>query len=495
MHHAILGAMLGVCVMFSVASQAAIEGPTYVDGGAIVGVPASTPELRIFKGIPYASPPVGNLRWRAPQPVQSWAGVRRADHFSDACTQLPHVAGSYYQVEYYREQETSSEDCLYLNVYTVAQSTGEKRPVMVWIHGGGFAQGHAGIPLYQGEILARKGVVLVTFNYRLGVFGLLAHPELTVESGHGASGNYALMDELAVLQWVKRNAAAFGGDPENVTLFGQSAGAISVSMLMASPLAEGLFRRGIGESGFLISSGGTLLSGLSLHDAEQRGVKLGEKLEATSLAALRVVPAALLLKASDREMDLIVDGYVLPRDPLTVYLSGGQMKVPVMVGSVSNERGNDPQPHSVGEYERFVRRLYPGAAADVMEAYPVASDADAMPVYLRMARNFMAGKALYWAELMRKAGVPAYRFWFDRAPPPRSGETPLGAVHMTEVGFVMGALDSIDRPWTEVDRKLSDVMSSYWVNFARTGNPNGTGLPEWPMMKAGEVMELGDHNA
>jgi para-nitrobenzyl esterase len=472
--------------MISSSALAAIDDPVRVEGGLISGVPGSTPEVRIFKGIPYAAPPVGALRWHAPQAVSAWKGVRQADAFSMTCTQKPHEPGSYYQIEYYREEAPTGEDCLYLNVWTAAASADERRPVMVWIHGGGFAQGSGSTPAQNGEGLAQKGVVTVTLNYRLGIFGLLAHPELTRESGHDASGNYALMDQLAALRWVRENIASFGGDPARVTVFGQSAGSQSIATLPTSPLAKGLFVRAIGESGFNMPE-------KTLRQAEQEGVRLAEAIGATTLAALRAKSAQELLRAADRELSLIVDGYVVSGNPYLVYASGKQIGVPVLLGSVANERGNYPQPKNLQEYLAFTKREYPRSVDDAMNAFPAANDEEVANVYLIRQRDAIAANMRRWAEAMDKSGAPAYLFYFTRKPPLRTGAKPLGAVHMTEVAFAMNVLDTIDRPWTPVDRGLADKMVSYWVNFATTGDPNGPGLARWPRYKADEVMELGDN--
>jgi para-nitrobenzyl esterase len=278
------------------------------------------------------------------------------------CTQMEYEKGSYYEREFYREPVPSSEDCLYLNVWTAARGTGERLPVLVWIPAGGFAQGSGSTPSQGREGLAAKGVVVVTFNYRLGVFGLLAHPELTAESGHHASGNYALLDQIAVLKWVQLNIAAFGGDPKQVTVFGQSAGSISAALLLTSPLARGLFARVAGESDGFTAKAETLTS------AETRGLQVGTKTGAAALAALRAIPGDRLLKATDRQFQPIIDGYVIPEDAYGVY---AQIKVPVLFGSNANERGNYPQPKDVHEYADFTRRQYPNAVDEIMKVFPV----------------------------------------------------------------------------------------------------------------------------
>jgi para-nitrobenzyl esterase len=370
---------------------------------------------------------------------------------------------------------------------------------MVWLYGGAFAAGAGSEPSYSGAGLAQKGAVVVTLNYRLGVFGLLAHPELTKESGHSASGNYALLDQIAALRWVKANIAAFGGDPERVTIFGQSAGSISIALLLTSPLANRLFQRAIGESDFLFGTGAgnaetrRFVDWQTLREAEQQGVEFGKKSGATTLAALRAMPADELLKASNGQFRPIADGYVVPNDIHSVYSGGKQIKVPVLVGSVANERENFPHPRSMQDYASWTRRQFPDAFDEVMGLLPANNDEEATRAYLVRERDIMAADLRTWAVLTSRSGQDAYLFYFTRKPPARAGEMPLGAVHTADIVYFRNTLDTVNRPWTLQDRKLADVMSSYLVNFAATGNPNATGLPNWPAYRAGEIMELGDN--
>ena len=480
------GLVSALVVIGFISRLTAAHDPIRVDGGLIADVAADANGVRVFKGIPYAAPPIGDLRWRAPQPVMPWVGVRRTDIASKTCIQMGYQKGSYYQVEFYREPAPTSEDCLYLNVWTSAQGDGERRPVLVWIHGGGFSQGAGSTPSQAGDSLARKGVVVVTFNYRLGAFGLLAHPELTKESARHAPGNYFLMDEIAALKWVQRNIAAFGGDPRRVTIFGQSAGSMSGALLLASPLAKGLFVGVVGQSGSFSERN------LTLQEAEQQGVQLGQKVGATSLSALRAVPADRLLQNSDRELRPIIDGYVVPEDPYVVFARGKQIKVPVLLGSNANERGNYPHPKNLLEYRQYTQTQYPQAVQEVMNVFPARTDEDATSTYLVRQRDAMAAGMQVWARLMSKSGTPAYLYYFDRKPPARSGETPLGAVHTAEIVYFRNLLDTVERPWTSEDRKLAEIMSSFLAHFATTGDPNGDGLPNWPRYTPGQVMELGD---
>jgi para-nitrobenzyl esterase len=474
-------------VIGSFARLTATNDPIRVDGGLIADVPADVNGVRAFAGIPYAAPPIGNLRWRPPQAVVPWDGVRRADTASHTCVQMGYQKGSYYQLEFYREPAPTSEDCLYLNVWTPAHVAGEHRPVLVWFHGGGFSQGAGSTPSQGGDGLARKGLVVVTFNYRLGVFGLLAHPELTKESPHHASGNYFLMDQLAALKWVQKNIATFGGDPRRVTIFGQSAGSMSGALLLTSPLAKDLFVGVVGSSGSFSERN------LTLHEAEQQGAQLGQKIGATTLSALRAMPADRLLQSSDRELRPVVDGYVVPEDPYAVFARGKQINVPVLLGSNANERGNYPQPKDLQEYRQFTERQYPQAVEDTMNVFPARSDEDATNTYLIRQRDAMAAGMHIWAKRMSATGTPAYLYFFNRKPPARSGETPLGAVHTAEIVYFRNMLDTVDRPWTSADRTLADVMSSYLANFATTGDPNRDGRPTWPRYTPDSVMDLGDH--
>jgi para-nitrobenzyl esterase len=493
---------LFVVLMGSPTASAAINDPVRLQDGLISGVPGTANGVRVFKGIPFAAPPVGNLRWRAPQPVAAWDGVRKADAFSKICTQIPRAKGSYFQLEFESEPEPSGEDCLYLNVWTAAQSPDEKRPVMVWIYGGAFLGGSGSTPAYSGAGLAEKGAVVVTLNYRLGVFGLLAHPELTSESGHNASGNYALMDQIAALKWVQSNITAFGGDPRRITIFGQSAGSISIASLLTSPLADGLFQRAVGESDFATGTGPgnaetrRFTESQTLREAEQQGVEFGKKVGATTLAALRAMPAGELLKTTSNlrwSLNSITDGYVIPKDVYAAYAADKQIKVPLLLGSVANERANFPHPKTLQDYLNYTRRQFPDAFDEVMRVFPASNDDEATRAYLSRERDIMAADMRVWAQFMSRDGGTAYLYYFTRKPPARAGETPLGAVHTSDIVYFRNTLDTVDRPWTPQDRKLSDVMSSYLVNFATTGNPNGAGLPNWAAYKAGEVMELGDN--
>jgi len=443
---------------------------------------------RVFRGIPYAAPPIGDLRWREPQPAAAWKGVRKATEFGPRCVQ-----GPIFDDMVFRDQP--GEDCLCLNVWTPARP--EKLPVMVWIHGGGFQAGSASEPRQDGGRLARKGVVVVSLNYRLGVFGFLAHPALTKESAHGASGNYGLMDQVAALRWVRDNVAGFGGDPGNVTIFGESAGSFAVSALMASPLARGLFQRAIGESGAYL--GRSVLEQKALAASEEKGSAFAASIGADSLPALRAMPADAVLQAALKVQpwfEPTLDGYVTPKPADDVYAAGEQSRVPLLAGWNADEvRASvvlaKDRPTAKSFTEQTRARFGPAADA-VLKAYPAGSDAEALESAAALAGDLFIGYGTWkWIDVHEKTGgSPVYRYSFDRKIPVAPGTkvegvpataTDVGARHAGEIEYVFGALDTIaDAPWEPADRQLSDLMMTYWSNFARTGDPNGPGQPTWP---------------
>jgi para-nitrobenzyl esterase len=474
--------MRGAGVMASPAAAAGSE-TVVTDAGTVEGAVSADSKVRIFKGIPFAAPPVGALRWKAPQPAPSWTGVRKAADFGARCMQ-----GRIYGDMVFRDNGPS-EDCLYLNVWAPSASSSARLPVMVWIYGGGYAAGSASEPRQDGEILAKKGVVVVSFNYRLGVFGFLSHPELTKESAHSASGNYGLLDQVAALQWVRKNIAAFGGDPDNVTIFGESAGSFSVSALMASPLAQGLFQRAIGESGAYFS---TTLSAQPLALAEEADQKFTDSIGAHSLEALRALPADALLDAALKQKAIwfspIVDGYFLPDYVRSIFAGGRQSKVPLLAGWNADEgdfhgffAGADP---TAANFIARAHALFGDQADAFLKLYPAATDDQAKRSAQDLAGDQFIGFSTWrWIEAQAATGNSrVFRYEFDDAPPAPKGSTgpSRGAYHSAEIEFVFEALASKDLPWRPEDEKLSDLMSSYWTNFAKTGDPNGPGLPPWP---------------
>ena len=469
-----------------------------VAGGLLEGTIGSQPGIRAFLGIPYAAPPVGALRWKAPEPAAKWAGVRKADRFGNHCMQTTPFADMVYQ-------GPESEDCLYLNVWTPVPPKPDSQvrlPVMVWIHGGGYYAGSGDEPRHDGSVLASKGVIVVTINYRLAVMGFLAHPELTAESARKVSGNYGLLDQIAALRWVHDNIAAFGGDAAKVTIFGESAGSLSVSAMVATPLTKGLFARAIGESGAHFGGPGGTMKPVSLAEAETRGTKLAGSIRAKSLAELRAVPAAALIKATwSNPSDYwpIVDGYVLPADPWDIYAQGKQNHVALLAGWNSAEAKSMARGMSTPEaLEAALKKQFPGNEAAAMKAYPVGdAHLTRLSAVALTSDNFIVYSTWKWIEVQSATGqAPVYRYLFDHIIPTATGDAAAddpGAAHATDIEYVFGTLETKKLAWRDSDRKVSALLVSYWTNFAKTGNPNGPGLAEWPAYnaKTRQVMRLG----
>ena len=477
-----------------------------VDGGLVAGVPAGDGAVRMYGSIPYAAAPVGARRWLPPQPVEPWDGVRDASQLPPACPQniLPAPPG---EDPFFGPGSTRlEEDCLYLNVWSAA-APGEAVPVLFWIHGGGLRMGDSSTAAFDGAALAARGVVVVTINYRLGVLGYLAHPLLRAESARGESGNYGLLDQIAALEWVQRNIPAFGGDPRRVTVFGESAGSWSVNYLMATPLSKGLFAGAIGQSGgaFAPDAGP-----VPRHVAEAAGERfataaLGEDAE-VSLAALRALAPADIVAADSGRVLLNMDGRTLPASVHDIFASGAQHDVPVIVGANADEGtalaryAGGPQLGSVAAYREWARGAYGELADQYLSAYPAASDGE---VPARMVDSAGDGRFVWemrtWARMMETVTSPAYLYFFTRVPPAPDAAR-YGAFHTAEIPYVFNNLGGGGRYWfanrdyDDTDRQLAEVMSSYWINFAATGNPNGEGLPEWPAYtpEAEQVLELGD---
>ena len=445
------------------------------DAGVVEGTTQS--HIHIYKGIPFAAPPIGSLRWKEPQPVASWKGTLAATKFGARCMQ-----GPIYSDMVFRDNGPS-EDCLYLNVWTPADSAEAHLPVMVWIYGGGFQAGAVSEPRQDGENLAKKGVVVVSFNYRLSIFGFLAHPDLTKESEHHASGNYGLLDQVAALEWVHRNIAAFGGDPQNVTIFGESAGSFSVSGLVASPLGKDLFERAIGESGSMLPSPGR--PEVTLTKAEAAGQDFGKSLGADSIAAMRAMPAEKLLQATLKAHAFFwtdIDGYFLPESAAAIYGSGKQNHVPLLAGWNANEEGigGGKPPATVKSWTARAHAMYGDKADEFLKLFPASDDAEARKSADAFAADmFIALGTWEWIQAQQATGSPVYRYHFEQAPPIKDGPS-RGAYHSAEIEYVFEALPSKDYPWRPEDMKLSDMMSSYWTNFAKSGDPSGPGLPKWP---------------
>lgn len=466
--------------------------------------------IKIFKGVPFAAPPVGNLRWREPQPPTNWQGVRKAEKFGARAMQLPLFSDMMFR------SDSVSEDCLYLNVWTPAKSLSERLPVLVYFYGGGFRAGDGSEYRYDGESMARNGIVAITVNYRLSVFGFFAHPELTKESPHHASGNYGLLDQNAALRWVQQNIAAFGGDPKKITIAGESAGSYSVSAQMASPLSKNLIAGAIGESGSLLNQNPTT----PLAEVEKSGVQFAENLGAKSLAELRALPAQRLLEAAEKEdaprFPVTVDGWFFPKSPLQIYTAGEQAHVPLLVGWNSEESnyrailGQDAS--TVENYGKAVQKRFGDEAAGILKSYNAASDADVERVATNLASDLFIGYSTWkWSDVQSKTGgKPVYRYFYSRARPVTkmevakllakvdgSGKDSLaaaiknaamgGASHSAEIEYAMGNLPTNPvYDWQPEDYKVSQIMQAYFVNFIKTGNPNGTALPLWPAVQSGK---------
>lgn len=483
--------------------EAQVKAEVKTVAGLVNGTTSADGFVSIYRGIPFAAPPVGALRWKAPQPAAPWEGELDATKFAARCMQ-----GALFGDMIFRD--TMSEDCLYLNVWSNSRQPGQRLPVMVWIYGGGFQAGSASEPRQDGERLSRLGVVVVSLNYRLGAFGFMAHPALTAESGTASSGNYGLLDQVAALKWVQQNINAFGGDPDNVTIFGESAGSFAVSALVASPLAKGLFHKAIGESGSLMSA--QRLTQL-LPAAEQNGLALQEKLLARSIDGMREVAADDVLKTAlamrGTSFNAILDGQLLPRNVTAIYEEGAQNKVPLLAGWNADEVRSSatmaPQKPTVTSFTNRIRAQFGAHADAVLAVYPVKSDEDAINATADFNSDmFISHGTWRWMEAHRKtSGAPVYRYLFRRVIPiapaiKASGEAvqarDIGARHAGEIEYVFGALESVPKvTWESGDHALSELMMRYWSNFARRGDPNGAGLPKWPRYtgeKGPSVMEL-----
>lgn len=483
--------------------------------GWVAGTRDTETGVHSFKGIPFAAPPVGDLRWKAPQPVQPWEGIRAADQFSPRAMQLPVFGDMNFR------SNGMSEDCLYLNVWTPDPSPGALLPVLVYFYGGGFLAGDGSEPRYDGAQMARRGIVALTVNYRLNVFGFFAHPELTAESPQGCSSNYGYLDQAAALSWVRDNIAAFGGDPQRVTIAGESAGSISVSAQMVSPQSKGLFAGAIGSSGSLLGA----LPPVSLSEAEGLGQAFARKLGAGSLAELRAVPAEELLAATSgmgpQDFPSVIDGCFFPKSPFAIFAAGEQAHVPLMVGWNSEEMNyralleqNQPAPEN---YAAVVRELYGEQAEDLLRLYPGSTPEQVEQSATELASDrFIVYSSWKWAEEHRNTGnSPVYRYYYTHPRPPmapemgdavaglaggvvRDGDADSamlmppanGAVHSADIEYAMGNLSTnLVYAWTEEDEQVSQLMQAYYANFIKTGDPNSPGLPGWPRANDGAEMQ------
>jgi para-nitrobenzyl esterase len=436
-------------------------------------------QVRIFKGIPFAAPPLGALRWKSPQPIQPWKGVRPCKEFAASPIQNTPQPFYCWSEEFIAQPTPLSEDCLYLNVWTSAKPKA-KQPVFVWIYGGGLSSGSANCAIYDGEEMAKKGVVFVSINYRVGVLGFMAHPELTKESGYGASGNYGFLDQIAALRWIQQNIAALGGDPQNVTIAGQSAGSFSVNALVASPLARGLFHKAIAQSGGLL---GSAMLSQSLPSAEKQGVAFMKVAKCQSIEALRQQPAEVLQQLSNKSevgrFGVTAEDYLLPTQLREHFGQGKHNQVPILTGWVTGDgRFLGDTKMNVEAYQKNAREMYGSRAEKFLSLFPAKTPEEVKSQHQLQTLLGFAGLPAHL--LARYAGGKAYVYEFGHVPPDKPNFPNYGAFHTSEVPFALHTLHTWQRPWQQRDRAMEALMSSYWVNFAKTGDPNGAGLPQWP---------------
>lgn len=463
--------------------------------GVVEGTGKQKSGVRMFKGVPYAQPPVGDLRWKPPQPAKNWSGVRDATKFGPRCMQQPVFNDMVFR------SDGMSEDCLYLNVWTPANNNKANLPVLVYFYGGGFIAGDGSEFRYDGESMATKGIVVVTMSYRLGVFGFFAHQELTKESTNKASGNYGLLDQAAAIRWVGQNIAAFGGDPKKITIAGESAGSFSVSAQMASPLSKNLIRGAIGESGSVLSFN-LAPRIVPLEQAEQKGKEFADSLKADSLTKLRALTTEQIMEATKNpgkwQFPMTVDGYFFTESPAKTYAEGKQAKVPLLVGWNSEESnwrailGNsEPTPEN---YAKVLKTRLGEKAEEILKLYPGTTHEQVIESATDLAGDqFISFSTWKWADIHSKTGgKPVFRYYYTHPRPPmkdtKTGSTPpSGAVHSAEIEYVMGNLTTnLVYAWTADDFKVSNVMQNFFANFIKTGNPNGKNLPVWKSLTTKE---------
>ncbi len=481
----ILFCIYATCFSFELSAQLSV---IQTESGSVSGYKSG--EISIFKGIPFAAPPVGDLRWKAPKPVQNWTGILKCDKFSASPMQNKPVPFMMWTEEFITPPDKLSEDCLYLNIWTPAKSPQDKLPVFVWIYGGGFSSGSAACAVYDGEEMAEKGIVFVSFNYRVGVFGFMAHPELSRESENKVSGNYGLLDQIAALKWVRKNIAAFGGDPDKVTIAGQSAGSMSVCALVASPLASGLFRGAIAESGGILNS--RMLRNLS--DAEKSGLDFMKKMKSENITELRNKSAEDLIAAGG-SFGPNTDGIVIPVDVMAAFRTGHFNDVPMIEGWVTGDGSlMGTQSMAPEKYKQQAVEKYGNKSEEYLELFPGNT-------------NGQVTESLKKLGLLQFAAFPAYLYsgfsknktfiyQFSHVPVDKPGFPDYGAFHTSEVPFALHTLHLWKRPWREIDFSVEKTMDNYWVNFVKNADPNGEGLPDWkPYEKTScDIMEIGDQS-
>jgi len=459
------------------------------EGGFISGTREDS--VYIFKGVPFAAPPVGDLRWQEPKPVQPWSDTLACKKFAASPMQNDPKPFMMWTEEFISPPQPLSEDCLYLNIWSGANSADEKLPVLVWIYGGGFNSGSAACKVYDGKALAKQGIVYVSINYRVGAFGFMAHPDLTKEAPHHSSGNYGLMDQIAALKWLRNNIASFGGDPDKVTIAGQSAGSFSVQALVASPLTKGLFRGAIAQSGSM-SRG----PAMNLQAAEKIGTSISEKLKSTSVSSLRELSADSILSLANTlpfgSLFPVVDGYVIPEDVSIIFEKKQHQDVAVMAGWVTGDAGLViRQPKSAEDFRKDATKTYKDRSTEFLQLFPADTEESTRASQQKLGVLNFAGLGDYkWA---RSNSSDTYIYQYSYVPTDKPEFPNYGAFHTSEVPFALHTLALWDRPWKQSDYEVEKYMSAYWLNFVKTGNPNSEGLPEWKKYDAEEavIMELG----
>ncbi len=507
--------ILGLCCMLTITMSAqknnsfAVQAQT--ENGVIEGNYDVATGLQMYFGVPFAKPPVGDLRWKAPQPHDNWAGVLETKKFGPRAVQAPVFGDMNFR------SDGLSEDCLYLNVWTPAKRNTAGLPVLVYFYGGGFVAGDGSEPRYDGAAMAKKGIVAVTVNYRLNIFGFFAHPELSAESPYKGCGNYGLLDQNAALKWVQKNIAAFGGDPKKVTIAGESAGSISVSAQMASPLSKNLIAGAIGESGAGINP---TLAPIPLADAEKNGLEFAQKAGYPTLAELRALSTRevyeIYTESGRFGFPTVIDGYFYPKTIPEIFNAGDQAQVPLLLGWNSAEIPGmafmQGMPYNEENYVKKVKEAYPADYEQVLKLYPHGSDKEIEWSATALASDrFIAYSTWKWFDLHRKnSSQPVYRYLYSKLRPPLVDQTlapglaggtvkrddsappmpqPIGAPHACEIEYCMGNLPLVrEYAWTPDDYKVSETMQNFFANFIKTGNPNGAGLPEWPAAKSADPM-------
>ena len=468
--------------------------------GVVEGLRCGNHRVSVFKGIPYALPPIGELRWKPPMPAPDWPGVLRAYCYSKIPVQPPRPEGTFYQKHFFPDNQVErSEDCLYLNIWTPAKSPDEKLPVAFWIYGGGFTTGYANKIEFDGEAFAKRGCLFVSFNYRVGLMGFLAHPELSAENAHHVSGNYGILDQIAALKWVRENIAAFGGDPDNITIFGQSAGAMSCTILCNSPLTQGMFRRAICESCGGLNIKMFRENRQSLEDAERLGISVLHSLGLKNISEARLENACQLANRLGEmpqfafaKLMPCIDGYVLPLSPTVSIMQNRHQKVDYMVGATANEGYgfNVGTPYDPKVFVEEAKNCYGSGVDAFLEAVHYEPGGKERPT--DMFGDAMMAAGIAWNELeLRRGGNTCYQYLFTKTVP---GEE-SGAFHSAEHAYIFQTLNRFEFPYQGSDYMLSNMMCDYWCNFIKTGNPNGSGLPVWKKYQTSDkkLMELGEH--